>query len=166
MKFSIELGGRSCTVELVREDARRWRCFIEGREFDADAVEVAHGVFSILIGNEAFEARVEEWPNRLHVYIAGREYVAVVHDPRRWRRGAGGALESGGRQQVLAPMPGKVVRLLLKAGEAVEAGQGIAVVEAMKMQNEVKSPKTGNIERVLVAEGQTVDAGEVLATVV
>jgi len=62
-------------------------------------------------------------------------------------------------------MPGKVVRLLVKAGDRVEAGQGLFVVEAMKMQNEIRSPKSGTVERVLVAEGQAVNSGEVLAWV-
>jgi len=66
---------------------------------------------------------------------------------------------------VIAPMPGKVVRVLVRAGEAVEAGKGVVVVEAMKMQNEVRSPKSGKVERLLVSEGQTVAAGEVLAIV-
>ena len=74
-------------------------------------------------------------------------------------------MEAEGSQSVIAPMPGKVVRLLVKAGEAVEAGKGILVVEAMKMQNEVRSPKSGKIERLLVSEGQAVSAGEVLAVV-
>jgi biotin carboxyl carrier protein len=62
-------------------------------------------------------------------------------------------------------MPGKIIRVLVKAGDSLEAGQGVAVVEAMKMQNEVRSPKTGKVERVFVEEGQAVNAGEVLATV-
>ncbi|MGH9706384.1 MAG: biotin/lipoyl-containing protein, partial [Candidatus Acidiferrales bacterium] len=73
--------------------------------------------------------------------------------------------EAEGRQNVLASMPGKVVRVLANAGDAVEAGQGLLVVEAMKMQNEIRSPKSGTIERLLVAEGQTVNAGELLAIV-
>jgi biotin carboxyl carrier protein len=167
MKMKIELGGKAREVDLVRIDAGGgWQCAIDGREFTADAVEIASGVFSILIGGEAFEARVEATAGALRVHIGGTEYVAAVHDPRRWRRGGGSAIESQGRQQVLAPMPGQIVRLLAKAGDAIEAGQGIVVVEAMKMQNEVKSPKTGSVERLLVAEGQTVNAGEVLATIV
>ena len=63
-------------------------------------------------------------------------------------------------------MPGKVVRVMVRAGEAVEAGQGLLVVEAMKMQNEIKSPKAGKIERIAAQEGQTVNAGEVLAVIV
>ena len=90
---------------------------------------------------------------------------------RRTTRGVGDEpaerrLNRDGRQPVVAPMPGKVVRVLVAAGEAIEAGQGIAVVEAMKMQNEVRSPKSGSVERLFVAEGQTVNAGEVLATIV
>jgi biotin carboxyl carrier protein len=132
----------------------------------ADAIEITPGVFSLLINGESFEARVEETGGKLRVCIAEREYVAVVHDPRRFKRGDEAATESRGRQQVVAPMPGKIVRALVKAGDAIEAGHGILVVEAMKMQNEVRSPKSGRVERLLVAEGQTVSAGEVLATIV
>jgi len=74
-------------------------------------------------------------------------------------------IESEGSQRVIAPMPGKVVRVLVKVGDAIEVGNGILVVEAMKMQNEVRSPKSGKIERLLVSEGQAVSAGEVLAVV-
>jgi biotin carboxyl carrier protein len=70
-----------------------------------------------------------------------------------------------GRQEILAPMPGKVIRVLAAVGDAVEAGQGLLVVEAMKMQNEIRSPKSGKVERLLVKEGQNVNAGEVLAWV-
>jgi biotin carboxyl carrier protein len=74
-------------------------------------------------------------------------------------------VEVEGRQEILAPMPGKVVRLLATVGDAVELGQGLLVVEAMKMQNEIRSPKSGKLERLLVKEGQNVNAGEVLAWV-
>jgi biotin carboxyl carrier protein len=74
-------------------------------------------------------------------------------------------MEAEGRQQITAPMPGKVVRILKNAGVAVEAGEGLLVVEAMKMQNEIRSPKRGKVEKILVKEGQAVNAGEVLAWV-
>ncbi len=73
--------------------------------------------------------------------------------------------EVEGRQQVTAPMPGKVIRILVQAGDRVEAGQGLLVVEAMKMQNEIRSPKSGIMERLHVKEGQPVNAGEVLCIV-
>jgi len=86
-----------------------------------------------------------------------------VADPRAWRGRRHGTVEAEGRQAIAAPMPGKVIRLLVKAGDKVQAGQGVLVVEAMKMQNEVKSPKSGRVERLLAKEGQPVNAGEVLA---
>ncbi len=85
-------------------------------------------------------------------------------DPREWR-GRHGTLEVQGRQQVVAPMPGKIVRILVQAGEAVEAGQGLVVVEAMKMQNEIRSPKSGKVEKIVAKEGETVNPGDVLVWV-
>lgn len=166
MKLDIEFDGKMRAVELTSAGSGgRWRCVIDGGEVAADTAEINPGVFSILIGGEAFEARVERFAGRLRVHVDVKEYVAAVHDPRRWRRGDGVAAESQGRQQVIAPMPGKIVRVLVKLGERVEAGQGLVVVEAMKMQNAVRSPKGGTVERVLVAEGQAVNAGEVLAVI-
>jgi biotin carboxyl carrier protein len=108
---------------------------------------------------------VENGSAGLIIQTAGRHYEARVDDPRQWKGRRGGALEAEGRQQIIAPMPGKVVRLLAQQGEAVQAGKGLVVVEAMKMQNEIRSPKSGTVERLLVQEGQAVIAGEVLAVV-
>jgi biotin carboxyl carrier protein len=94
----------------------------------------------------------------------GREFRAEVIDPRSWRRRHGAGIELEGRQQLVAPMPGKIVRVLAAAGQEVTAGQGLLVIEAMKMQNEIRSPKSGIVEK-LAREGQTVNAGEVLAIV-
>lgn len=164
MKLTIELAGKTRVVELTR-GPQGFRYSIDGEAVAADSAEVAPGVYSILIEGHAFEARVEPRTNNWLVAVAGREFPAAVNDPREWRRKQRGAAESQGRQQVLAPMPGKVVRILTKAGDAIEAGQGIVVVEAMKMQNEVRAPKSGHVERILVAEGQSVNAGDVLAVV-
>lgn len=168
MKLEIEIGGKKRTVESAdAEVPTRW--MIDGRVAEADATAVASSVYSILTGGESLEARVEKVPGpgaRLLVIVAGREYAVEVRDPRQWRKNRGTALEAEGAQQVIAPMPGKVVRVLVKAGDTVSAGQGLAVVEAMKMQNEVRAPKSGRVERVSAAEGQTVGAGEVIAVVV
>jgi biotin carboxyl carrier protein len=94
-----------------------------------------------------------------------QEFIAEVIDPRAWTGRRHGNAEAEGRQQIVAPMPGKVVRLLVQAGDHVEVGQGLLVVEAMKMQNEIRSPKSGIVERILAKEGQPVNAGEVLCVV-
>jgi len=165
VKIQIKLRDQKRTVEISRTDGRL-RFAVDGRSLDADAVEIPPGIYSILIEGQSFEARVDSTGGVLRVSVAGREYAAEVADPRQRKRYRGGAIEAEGRQQVIAPIPGKVVRVLATAGDVVEAGKGLVVIEAMKMQNEVRSPKSGTIERVLVAEGQAVNSGDVLAIVV
>jgi biotin carboxyl carrier protein len=163
MKFEIAINGNARTVEIERE-GRDWRISIDGELVDADAVEIAPNIFSILLNGKSYEVRVTPSPNgALTLQTAHQEFTAEVVDVRAWRGRRHGALEAEGRQQILAPMPGKIIRVLVQPGEKVEAGQGLIVVEAMKMQNEIRSPKSGTVERLLVKEGQPVNAGEVLA---
>ena len=163
MKFEVRIDGRDRIVELNR-DVDRWQISIDDRAVDADALEIAPGIFSILLNGKSYEVRVTPTPaGALTLQTAHHEFSAEVVDPRAWRGRRHGALEAEGRQQILAPMPGKIIRVLIQTGEKVEAGQGLLVVEAMKMQNEIRSPKSGTVERLLVKEGQPVNAGEVLA---
>lgn len=164
MKLEIELEGKTHSVELARK-GERWRCAIDGKPLNAEGVEIWPGVYSILNEGESLEARVDSTGSALRIAVGARQFTAAIRDPRQWRRHRGAALEAEGRQQVIAPMPGKIVRLLVKAGDAVEARQGLLVVEAMKMQNEIRSPKSGTVERLLVNEGQAVNAGETLAVI-
>jgi biotin carboxyl carrier protein len=165
MKVEIALDGKTHQVELAKI-GERLHCTIDGVPLQADAVQIAPGIYSILIDGESLEVRVEPDGGKLRLTIGDREWRAEVRDPREWRRNRGGALEAEGRQQVSAPMPGKIVRILVQVGDAVDAKQGLFVVEAMKMQNEIRSPKSGKVERLLVTEGQTVNAGEALAIIV
>jgi len=150
----------------VQRDGNSFRVEMDEKIIEGNAVEVATGTYSVLLGGHSFEVRVEPSLGALRVHIGAREYRVEINDPRAWRRRRGGALEAEGRQDVVAPMPGKVVRVLAREGDEVEAGQGLFVVEAMKMQNEIRSPKKGKLERILVKEGQVVNAGEPLAAVV
>jgi biotin carboxyl carrier protein len=165
LKCEIELDGKLRSVEVMHSGERaRWT--IDGSELDADAVEVSPGIYSILIGGKLLEARVEtKGDSQLRVTVASREYEATIRNSRKWKRDRAAGAEAEGRQQVTTPMPGKIVLVLMKTGDAVDAGQGIVVVEAMKMQNEIRSPKSGTVERLLVVAGQTVNAGEVVAIV-
>ena len=165
MKFEVRIGARTRIVELERT-ADHWSITLDGQLLDADAVEIAPHTFSILLQGQSHEIRVTPAPGgTLTLQTPHEEFAAVVLDPRAWSGRRHGSLEAEGRQQVVAPMPGKVVRLLVKAGDTVEAGQGLLVIEAMKMQNEIRSPKSGVVERLLAQEGQPVNAGEILAWV-
>lgn len=169
MKVEVQLqsaaGKRNCTVELERDGAA-WAVVLDGQPAAADATQIAPYAFSILFRGRSYEFHVTPLSDgRLKLQTGGTEFLAEVMDPRSWKGRRQGGLEAQGRQQIVAPMPGKVVRILVNAGEAIEAGQGLFVVEAMKMQNEIRSPKSGKVERVLAKEGQPVNAGEVLAWV-
>jgi biotin carboxyl carrier protein len=164
MKLEIHLGGKARLVELAQAN-RRMACSIDGKAIEADAVEISPGIFSLLIKGRSFEVRVDEHPDGLRVHTGHREFPVKVVDPRAWRGARGAALEAEGQQQIHAPMPGKVVRLLVKQGDAIEAGKGLLVVEAMKMQNEIRAPKSGTVERLLASEGQAVNAGDLLAVI-
>ena len=165
MKYEVHIDGKTRIVEFTR-NSEKLQISLDGNLLDADAVEVATNTFSILIDGESWEVRIAPRPDgslSLHTGIA--EYIAEVADPRAWRGRRHGAVEAEGRQQIAAPMPGKIVRILVKPGETVEVGQGLLVVEAMKMQNEIRSPKNGKVEKLFVTEGQAVNAGEILAWV-
>jgi len=96
--------------------------------------------------------------------VGSVRFAAEVRDPRSFR-GRVRVADDHGPKKLLAPMPGRVVRVLVSQGAEVEAGTGVLVVEAMKMQNEVKSPKKGTVQKILAAEGAAVNAGDVLAIV-
>ena len=165
MKFEIQIAGRARVVDLTR-NSEVWRIALDGKEVGADAVQIEPGIFSILLDGKSYEVRVTPGANgTLKLQTGEHEFAAEVADPRAWRGRRHGALEAEGRQQVVAPMPGKVIRVLVKVGEQVQAGQGLLVVEAMKMQNEVRSPKSGVVERLMVKEAQPVNAGEVLVVI-
>jgi biotin carboxyl carrier protein len=163
MKIEVRIDNARRSVELTR-DANRWRISLDGEPLEADAVEIAPNIYSILLNGKSFEVRVTPAPTgALSLQTDHQEFTAELLDPRAWRARRHGALEAEGRQQVVAPMPGKIIRVLVQAGEKVEAGQGLIVVEAMKMQNEIRSPKSGTVQRLHAKEGQPVNAGEVLA---
>jgi biotin carboxyl carrier protein len=126
----------------------------------ADIIEVEPSVYSILIDGVSFEARI----SADEISIDGHRFRFEIEDPRRWSRSFGGAALQG-RATIVAPMPGKVVRVLVRPGDAVIKGQGIIVVEAMKMQNELKSPRDGTVTAIEVKEHDSVNAGAVLAVI-
>ena len=112
----------------------------------------------------SYEARIEQSDGCVIVFIDGHRFEVEIRDPRRWSRQSGRQGVEG-RLNVVAPMPGKIVRLLVAEGDTVEAGQGLLVVEAMKMQNEMKAPKAGRVVSLTAREGATVAASDVLAAI-
>lgn len=164
MRLRVVVDGRQAPLELARE-AGNWRFRFDGGDEQSASVEqVEPGVYLVLWNGRSYEAKIEPGAGCLYVAAGGRRLAVAVHDPRRWDA-AGKSRQREGRQNVPAPMPGRLVRLLVREGDPVEAGQGLAVVEAMKMQNEMKAPKAGRVLSLPVAQGETVSAGQVLAVI-
>jgi biotin carboxyl carrier protein len=163
MTYDVTIDGKQYRLELNRADGR-WSCRLDGRQVAVDAVLARPDVLSLRIGNQAYEVKCERVASDLHLWVGSERFAVEVRDPRSFR-GRARTVDAHGPRKLTAPMPGKVVRVLAGQGSAVEAGAGVLVVEAMKMQNEVKSPKKGTIQKILVSEGAAVNAGDVLAIV-
>ncbi|HEX3681378.1 MAG TPA: biotin/lipoyl-containing protein [Bryobacteraceae bacterium] len=163
MTYDIAIDGKNYRLDLNREESG-WSCRLDGREVEVDAVLARPDVLSLRIGNQAYEVKCERVGGDLHLWVGSVRFAAEVRDPRSLR-GRVRAVDDHGPKKLTAPMPGKIVRVLVSQGDEVETGAGVLVVEAMKMQNEIKSPKKGTIQKILVSEGAAVNAGDVLAIV-
>jgi biotin carboxyl carrier protein len=145
----------------------KWQVVVDGRTLEIDSGQlgsvrqVEPGVYSVLLDGASFEIRLLPSKDGLTAAVAGRRFAIEVCDPRDASRSSRAAVGSG-RQNVTAPMPGKVVRVLVKAGDLVENAQGLVIVEAMKMQNELKAARPGRVVEIRARAGETVAAGDVL----
>lgn len=167
MRFEVEAGGRARVVELRHGQNGSLEVTLDGRRQAADVTRIGHA-WSLLLDGRSYEISiVEQDPGELMVSVNGR--LVPVSLPAAWPaarvRGRGGAGGHEGPQRIVAPMPGRVVKVLVKTGDAVKARQGLVVVEAMKMENELRSPRDGTVAEVRAAEGASVEANAVLIVV-
>jgi biotin carboxyl carrier protein len=152
-------------TESSRADSGRLEFLLDQEARQADWAEVAPGVYSILIGGRSYEIHVRAQTGeasggeiRYTVRVGTRHYLAAVQDPRR-RRSAAPLAAGDGPQEILAPMPGKIAKVLVEENQEVAQGAGLLVIEAMKMQNELRAPRSGRVEKIYVAEGKGVETG-------
>ena len=172
MKFQFDIADRERSVEVQRLTSGH-RVLIDGREYMVDSVKVREATWSLLLRDAAsgslrsVEAVVlpQNGNGTVDVFIDGhRIEVGQRSGLGRRARGTAGA-QGSGPQKLLAPMPGKVVRVLVKSGDEVQPRQGLVVVEAMKMENELRAARAGRVREVFVREGQSVEAGMALVVV-
>ncbi len=167
MKVYLEIAGERREIQLERAADGLYRAVLDGRAVEVHAEELRPGVLSLLMDGRAYrvvaEETVESEDWAVHV---GRERFAYrMDDPRSLRSRLRANEHGDGPRTLKASMPGRVVRVLAAEGDAVTVGQGVLVIEAMKMQNEVKSPKDGVVARLLAAPGDAVGAGQDLAVI-
>jgi biotin carboxyl carrier protein len=165
VKLQLDIDGQSIDAEFTAANGVA-RLTHDGQTHEARVSQPEPGLFTILLDNRVYACALDRLPAGVtEVVVNGNRIRVAARDKKRLRGNEGSAAGAGGRATLIAPMPGKVVRVMCSAGDEVSAGQGLLVVEAMKMQNEVQSPKAGKIAEINVAEGQTVNAGETLIVI-
>jgi len=166
MRYTAIIGGEEHLIEVTPRESG-YRVVIGGRELDLDAVHLQGSALSLIARTRSYRCDIDPGKNgQIGVLVGETVYPLEILDERRLRmRRAGGKFTLEGPQRIDAPMPGKVTRVLVKVGDQVEEGQGLVVVEAMKMENELKSPKAGKVTELHAVEGAAVESGAKLAVV-
>lgn len=161
MIYNVSIAGRNLRIALER-DGEIWKCELDGVQFTLDARPIRPGVISLIVKDTAYEVKRDHLGNQTRLWINNTPYIAEITDPRSLTARSRSAPTTTAK--LLASMPGKVLRVMVSAMDQVEAGQALLVLEAMKMQNEIKSPNKGIVKQ-LITEGTYVNAGDVLAIV-
>jgi biotin carboxyl carrier protein len=168
MKLHATIAGYQNDIH-IKDDGRRVFAEIGDRRYELEVHESgSNGCYLLISNGQVFDCRVEGRPESgqpVEVVIGTTLCTVTLTDPKRRSSSASTSAHGDATARILAPMPGKVVRILVAAGDQVEAGDGILVVEAMKMQNEMKSPKAGTVIALNVQTGATVNGGDVLAII-
>ncbi len=166
MAFIAKLGDQTYTVEIEEIGKSLYRVAVDGNEILVDGKKTGRSNFSLIINNRSFEVEVDISDPEYRVLVDGRSYHIDLVDERRMRVGGfQSGIQLQGRQNISVPMAGKVVAVLVNEGDHIEKGQGLVIVEAMKMENEVRSPIQADVKEVKVQAGQAVEAGELLLIV-
>lgn len=165
MKLQAEVNGERHEVEFVR-DGDEVVATVDGRTYKVDAAEPEKNVFLLKIENSVNETIVSDvGGNAYRVRLGADEFSIKIVDPKRLRGSATDDTSGDGVSEIRTAMPGKVVRIIAPPGTEVTKGDPVIVVEAMKMQNEMKSPKDGIVKEIRAGEGSTVNAGDILAVI-
>ncbi|MGH9906636.1 MAG: biotin/lipoyl-containing protein [Pyrinomonadaceae bacterium] len=167
IRLRAEVAGEDHQLSIQRREGMVL-AEIDNRSYRLEVRKLNDGGYLLVDGSSVYNCHVAtsgDEPDRIEVFLDGSIYAVRLIDPKRLRSGQTGTDHQKGSARIVAPMPGKVVRVLCEVGTRVEAGAGILVVEAMKMQNEMKSPKAGVVVSIDAASGTTVNAGDVLAVV-
>jgi len=166
MAFIAKLGEQSYRVEIEETGKSVYRVSVDGNEFVVDGKKTGRTNYSLIVDNRSFEIEVDNAEDEYRVLVDGRSYHVHLVDERRVRVGDGQSdSQIQGRQRVSVPMPGKVIAVLVSEGDVVEKGQGLVIVEAMKMENEVRSPIAATVKEIKVKAGDTVEGGAVLVII-
>jgi biotin carboxyl carrier protein len=158
MKLKAQLTGKDYEIALNLASGAAV-VDVDGRHYDLEVRELAPGQYLLLSGSQVYKCRVDRKRETFKVVLHGQDYDVSIIDPKRLRSTQSSGTHQPGVAEIVSPRPGKIVRVLVEVGASVEAGAGVVVVEAMKMQNELKAPKAGLVVSIKTEEGAAVSAG-------
>jgi biotin carboxyl carrier protein len=161
MKLQAELNSEKHEIEIKR-DGEKVSAKVDDREYELEASEIEPNVYLFKYSNQIFQTYVA--PNGM-VNLGNHQFEISITDPKRLRGSNATGANTEGTSEIKTAMPGKLVRILTEVGAEIKQGDSVLVVEAMKMQNEMKAPKDGVVKEIRFAEGATVNAGDVLAII-
>ena len=164
MKFETELDGTLRPVE-VHGEAGRYRGFLDGETIQVDARRVGEGLWSLVLGGESIVAEITDEDGVSVVHVDGETYRIRVEEETRYLIRTRGGAAGGGGQVLKAPMPGRVVLIEVAVGQRVQKGDGLVILEAMKMENEFRAAGEGTVKEIRVEVGQAVNPGDVLIVI-
>jgi biotin carboxyl carrier protein len=162
----LDGGQRERRVEVTRLAPGVFQVRLGDTTHEVDAYRHDHGTLSLLVDGTSHSATLDERGDVVHVRLKASVFPVEILDEKKLRlRRAAGKFTVEGKQTITAPMPGKVAKVLVAVGDQVQEGQGLLVIEAMKMENELRSPKAGKVVELHVKEGQTVEGNAKLCAV-
>jgi biotin carboxyl carrier protein len=164
VKFEAELDGQTVAIEVTGQDGR-YRIAVGDEVSEIDARQAAEGIWSLLVGPLSHVVDVSERDGVSMVEVDGESYrIRIEEETRYIIRTRGGKAGAGG-QVLRAPMPGKVVLVEVEVGQVVKPGDGLVVLEAMKMENEFRAAVAGTVREIRARPGQAVNAGDPLVVI-
>jgi len=161
MKLNAELNGEKHEIEIKREGEMVF-ARVDDRQYELEASEVEADVYLFKYNNQIFQ--IYAAPNGI-VNLGNHQLEISITDPKRLRGSSAAAANAEGISEIKTAMPGKLVRILVEEGTEIKQGEGVLIVEAMKMQNEMKAPKDGIVKEIRFSEGATVNAGDIMAII-
>ncbi len=166
MQYEVEVNGRLRQVNVHRADGQ-FVVGLDGRDVTVDAARIDGHTLSLLVGGASHEVTIAADPasGQLAVTVGVVPLTVTLNGRRQWGRKDEGSRAGSGPQRLTAPMPGKVLRVLVQAGDVVQANRPLIVIEAMKMENELRAARDGMISEIHAREGQSVDRGALLLVV-
>ncbi|HSW67663.1 MAG TPA: biotin/lipoyl-containing protein [Bacteroidales bacterium] len=165
MKTEIQINNRTVEAELLQREGSKVKISVDGKVFDLDLVKINEGIYSAVYNGNSYNFEMVTTNSKRH-YTVKTFYdsydVEIIDQQTKYLKSRSGAGQEAAGNTIVSPMPGKVVKILVKEGDEVEAGQTVLIISAMKMESEYKAPRNSIVKKITVADGDVVDSNQIV----